>query len=253
MHIQDNFMVCRTGKLEQFYTLYIERTIAAKHFQQTVCYFVQNLSHDYNEAVAKTHEMMAERKAASSSTDYIQNIDSYNSKQKEYCDLKAYGYAWKKTAKGFCVKIDSMTQTQSQGFWDNWRSNKDLLKKAGFSVFKNDCGFILFFKNCSSDEMGKKLELLKNDIKEKVTVGEYVGIKGERIKDIETSILKVKEIATQYGVTKIVTFDGGLISFYSGKKQLPDVGQSISLTGTVKCHKEYNGVKQTILNRINWK
>jgi hypothetical protein len=45
--------------------------------------------------------------------------------------------------------------------------------------------------------------------------------------------------------------DNVLTWFCSGKGIDPDieVGDEVLLTGTVKDHKEYNGVKQTYLNR----
>ena len=75
----------------------------------------------------------------------------------------------------------------------------------------------------------------------------------DRIK-LKVVITEIKERNTAYGVTRILTFKIGndiAVSFYTGRKELPEIGTEFSLTGTVKCHKEFNGINQTILNRIS--
>jgi hypothetical protein len=64
-----------------------------------------------------------------------------------------------------------------------------------------------------------------------------------------------KMINTNYGGSQVLTFkdnnDNIYVSFYSGKDDYEDsVNEKFILTGTVKDHKEFNGIKQTILNRI---
>ena len=54
-----------------------------------------------------------------------------------------------------------------------------------------------------------------------------------------------------YGWTNIITFDyeGNDLIWFTGTAQYLTKGDKVSLTGTIKSHKTYRGVKQTMLNR----
>ncbi|MCP4341300.1 MAG: hypothetical protein GY799_21045 [Desulfobulbaceae bacterium] len=254
MEIFDTYYICRTGKLGQFFTLYIHRTISTDTFHNDVCYFVQNLSHDRDEAIDKAKGMMAHRKAISGSG-YGQTMDFSDSKKREYCDLTIFDLAWKKTRKGFIVEMDFLTQDQQESIWETWRIDKDALREAGFSIFKgNDYErqWFFFFKNCSNEEMAEKLAVLKLRKKEKVVTGSFIGELKERIK-VEVKLVKTVEKEGYYGTTQIMTMDlegDTLTSFYSGKKEAPEAGTVMQVTGTVTKHQEFNGINQTIINRI---
>lgn len=102
-------------------------------------------------------------------------------------------------------------------------------------------------------------KLMSQDADKKVLKkSEYVGTEGERIKEIE-GVLKARTlIQGTYGTTQVLTFkdndDNIYVSFYSGKNDYEDyVNKNVILSGTVKKHNEYKGIKQTILNRVNIK
>lgn len=80
---------------------------------------------------------------------------------------------------------------------------------------------------------------------------EYIGEIKERIRDLEVTLTNCRNFEGFYGTTFIYTFANGenvLVWMTSSCKDIVK-GDTILLTGTVKDHKEYKGVKQTVLSR----
>lgn len=83
---------------------------------------------------------------------------------------------------------------------------------------------------------------------------EYIGEIKERLRDLQVKLISEREIDSYYGTSILYTFaqdENILVWFCSGKpidKEI-NIGDEILLTGTVKAHDEYNGIKQTKLNR----
>lgn len=103
------------------------------------------------------------------------------------------------------------------------------------------------------DDAKKVADAAKNAAAPKSN-SEYVGEIKERLRDLQVVYVKSREVDGYYGVTTIYTFKTGenILTWFSSGKGLPqdiNVGDSFLLTGTVKDHKEYNGVKQTVLTR----
>lgn len=83
---------------------------------------------------------------------------------------------------------------------------------------------------------------------------EFIGEIKQRLRDMEVVYVSCRTVEGYYGISLVYTFklgDNVLTWFCSGKGIDPEieVGETVLLTGTVKDHKEYNGVKQTYLNR----
>lgn len=83
---------------------------------------------------------------------------------------------------------------------------------------------------------------------------EFIGEIKQRLRDMEVVYTNCRTVEGYYGISLVYTFklgDNVLTWFCSGKGIDPDIeiGETVLLTGTVKDHKEYNGVKQTYLNR----
>jgi hypothetical protein len=102
-------------------------------------------------------------------------------------------------------------------------------------------------------------KLMSQDADKKVLKkSEYVGTEGERIKEIEVVLFARTITQGFYGASQMLSFrdndDNIYVSFYSGKNDYEDyVNKSVILSGTIKKHNEFKGIKQTILNRINIK
>lgn len=83
---------------------------------------------------------------------------------------------------------------------------------------------------------------------------EFIGEIKERLRDIQVKLVSEREINSYYGTSVLYTFaqnENILVWFCSGCPIDKDIhiGDEILLTGTVKAHDEYNGIKQTKLNR----
>lgn len=101
------------------------------------------------------------------------------------------------------------------------------------------------FYNRANDLYEKKEKLVSN----------YFGDIGSKVQ-VKVKIFLVKNFDTQYGTTTLVGFvsDNGNVFkwFASGFKEL-NVGDEVIVTGTVKTHSEYNGIKETLLTRCKLK
>jgi len=90
-------------------------------------------------------------------------------------------------------------------------------------------------------------------VKETTKQSDYVGSVGEKFSNITATVIKESQSdASGYGISYIFTFkdsnDNILVWFSSNN--VCDLGNNVILTkGTIKGHKEYNGVKQTIITR----
>ena len=238
--ITNYFEVCRTGKLSQYYTLYVERLVSGDNFSTSSYYFMQNLSKEEGKAVAKADSIMNKLRRSGVKC----YMDVVESPKREYCDLKAFDLPWKKTRKGFTTHPTKLV-------WEMWRQHKSDLKDAGFSIFKGDLGWIFFFKNTTDEKMAEAFDILQDKFSSKVVTGEYYGEKGERI-TVMTNIKSIRKFDGYYGPVQAILFEtaeGTFFTNYSGQVEF-EVGMNLTLTGTIKDHKEYDGVKRTILNRI---
>lgn len=107
----------------------------------------------------------------------------------------------------------------------------------------------ILIKGCAKEVA----DAAKNEVAPK-SDSEYIGEVKQRLRDMEVVYTNCREVESQYGISLLYTFKSGenvLVWFCSGKGIDPsiEVGETVLLTGTVKDHKEYNGVKQTRLSR----
>lgn len=87
----------------------------------------------------------------------------------------------------------------------------------------------------------------KNDTKASV----YIGNVKDKV-EFPVTVIFSKPIETDYGYSYLynfVTEDHNVLTWFSSTNKGFDVGQKFTLRGTVKGHKEFNGVKQTVLTR----
>lgn len=83
------------------------------------------------------------------------------------------------------------------------------------------------------------------------STGEYVGEVGQRLRNMTAIYQSTRGFAGRYGWTYIHTFETGgdtLVWFTAVELDL-EIGQPVDLTGTVKKHEEFRGVKTTQLSR----
>lgn len=80
---------------------------------------------------------------------------------------------------------------------------------------------------------------------------EYIGEIKERLRDLKVTLTAIRSFNSFYGTSFIYTFTYGenvLVWITSSCKDIEE-GEEILLTGTVKEHSEYKGIKQTKLSR----
>ena len=133
--------------------------------------------------------------------------------------------------------------------------NLQLLIKDGF-VKSNMMGYVVSIPCAVDREKEKRLkESIQKDINSK---SDYVGEVGEKIEK-EVSYLKYTSFESFYGTSCKVTYlymfldnEGNCIVWRTGKAEDFEVGDKIKISGRIKEHKEYRGLKQTILTRAKY-
>lgn len=95
----------------------------------------------------------------------------------------------------------------------------------------------------------KRVEREKENVR--LSESEFIGEIGNRIvcKISEWKLLTSWE--TMYGTTRLYRFidEDGNVLIWKSSKYIDDTREISELTGTIKEHKEYNGVKQTVVTR----
>jgi hypothetical protein len=85
---------------------------------------------------------------------------------------------------------------------------------------------------------------------------EHIGNIGERIKGIKAVITMIRGFYGQFGECFMVLFedsDGNKFKWFTSTDVDYEIGAEVVVTGTVKKHDAYKGVKQTVLTRCNIK
>ena len=142
--------VCRTGAKEQFYTLYVEvmrvRTTAPKGVSYS-SWFVQNLAHTKDDAIAKAEEIGTELDAGNY---YDEIVMSFHAEPRPiYTRYEAFGDIEMKMAKSRKV----WWGYANEEFWDMWKADKAAVKAAGYWPKRNEDGKWLLFRKVDAEEI----------------------------------------------------------------------------------------------------
>ena len=83
---------------------------------------------------------------------------------------------------------------------------------------------------------------------------DYVGTVGER-RPFDLRVNSIKELPSGWGVTVLHMMEdreGNRFKWWASDKRLDpnESGEYLSVKGTIKAHDEYNGVKETVINRV---
>lgn len=97
--------------------------------------------------------------------------------------------------------------------------------------------------------------LREQQLKTESLVSSYVG----KVKDKVTTIATIQRKRVTFGAYSLQTWllmkdSSGNVFTWNASKELEDVleGFTIEISGTVKCHKDYNNIKQTVLTRCKY-
>lgn len=84
---------------------------------------------------------------------------------------------------------------------------------------------------------------------------QYLGAVGDRLRDLEATVVRARPSYGYYGDQTIVTLEtpsgDTLVWFASGSLDVEE-GEYWKFTGTVKKHSEYRGTRQTVITRVKY-
>lgn len=213
-----NYEVARTGKLQQYYTLYRHSccTMPGVFSHESYCY-IRNLSHDLDEAIKKAEKIAGKAKT----------VEYVESPKAEYDNFTAFGLKWKNGHNCYF-------SYPNNDFWAIWRDNKEMLKKVGFWVSKSRNGeFMAFCRlDASYEIIGGLSELpeLKTD---------YPTIENGR-QELTGKLVKVNESYSEEYETLTIRATFELENGYKVNGTLPkrlsndDIGETFRFNGTIE-------------------
>ena len=110
-----------------------------------------------------------------------------------------------------------------------------------------------FYKENALDQLQADIKAVTNAKNAAENKSEFYGIIGERIRKERATFVSQRYFENEWGGKFIYTFKiGDNVFTWFTQSTLADgiqPGDEVELSGTVKDHKEYNGVKQTVLSR----
>ena len=99
-------------------------------------------------------------------------------------------------------------------------------------------------------------DMLKNCRPVEESTSEWLFEEKERFYDYAVVLKSVREMETRFGWTQLVKFEdanGNILQWWTAVEIKAEVGDQVLLTGTVKAHDEYKGVKSTTVTRCKIK
>lgn len=94
------------------------------------------------------------------------------------------------------------------------------------------------------------IETLKNENVD--STSEFIGEIKDKIKAMAVKVTRVSSFEGIYGTTHVYTFedkDGNVLNWFASREQKIDEGDEVFLSGTIKSHEIYRGVKTTYVTR----
>ena len=131
--------VCRTGKKEQFYTLYVEGVTVGRYGANYFQRYEQNLS--YKKEVAMEKAENRKREYIDSGFWLTVEVQYHESPRMVYNRMEAFGTTFTTSKSG-----TTMWARATPEFWELWKTNKQEIKDAGFWVKKFDYDWRVFCK-----------------------------------------------------------------------------------------------------------
>lgn len=99
-------------------------------------------------------------------------------------------------------------------------------------------------------------DMLKNCRPVEESTSEWLFEEKERFYDYTVVLKSVRGMETRYGYTQLVKFEdanGNILQWWTAVEIKAEVGDQVLLTGSVKAHDEYKGVKSTTVTRCKIK
>ena len=99
---------------------------------------------------------------------------------------------------------------------------------------------------------GSKDIVMKKMLPEEVKNLTFVGIVGDKLKNYHVTFTRKGSFCSRFGLTNIYEFrdkDGNYLNWFTTCNIQFEIGDMLNLSGTIKEHKEYRGIPQTIVTR----
>lgn len=99
-------------------------------------------------------------------------------------------------------------------------------------------------------------DMLKNCRPVEESTSEWLFEEKERFYDYAVVLKSVRGMETRFGWTTLIKFEddhGNILDWWTSTDVKAEVGDRVLLTGTVKSHNEYKGIKSTIVTRCRLK
>lgn len=137
------------------------------------------------------------------------------------------------------------TVPESQKETNNFFHSIDMVLKSG-DVPSRDIGYIIAMIPTYNRAMGNiKPKQQKSNV--------WIGTPNGKIAATPVKVIRTREISGPYGNSQLVSTEdaaGNSIAWFNNSSTRYNEGDSLTITGTVKKHDEYNGRKQTMLTRV---
>lgn len=140
----------------------------------------------------------------------------------------------------------------------NWHSPDKLEVPEGYELTK------VTFDQCFDEDFNVRAEVrtLIKPKKDSVPAdpalepykdSEFIGEVGERLRNLTVTFISKKMVETPFGMNYRIVFEysGNLILWFTSSASIDnfEIGDSINFAGTVKAHKTYGDINQTVITR----
>lgn len=118
-------------------------------------------------------------------------------------------------------------------------------------LYWNDIGGGPYFLDGALDEMKADIKQVIASRNKATSNSQFVGEEGQRLRNMPATFVSAKYFEGQWGGNFVYTFkvDNNIFTWFTQKVLNYNENDKVILTGTVKAHKEYNGILQTQLSR----
>ena len=170
-------------------------------------------------------------------------------------DFPKYGIPREKYEKFMAIEVDeeeihNVTEWALGANGNTYMDNIAEVASAGIVTRKTNglmASVIATFRKQAAE---KAAWMIRN---EEALKSRFVGTVGERVRDLKVVITDMRFFDSYYGTTilyKMVDADGNRFGWFSSSGSIGDaVGETVTITGTVKDHKVYKDIEETMLTR----
>jgi hypothetical protein len=135
-----DYYITRSGKLEQQYVLWMEVTIVSGIYSLSEIRGMGNVGMTESVAIrAAEKRINVKLNESVTRSGTLKTLSLCESRKRDTVQFEAFGVHFKVTPRGYMADATGK-------FWDAWKADKIAVKASGFSCFKMDDCFKMFFR-----------------------------------------------------------------------------------------------------------